>query len=234
MHVGLLCTICLDTGYRPEARSVASVFDTIGDMNNPNVSIAQLTLGGLGNNVWMLINSGEVLVVDAPFEAEAIIDAALEYTPVGIAITHGHFDHINAALELRDRTENTPIYLHPDDSFLWQQQHGSSEYDQSLTDGQEIRVGETSVRVLHTPGHTPGSVCYYVNSLNTVITGDTLFPGGPGATRWEYSDFDQIIASIRNKLFTLPDDTRVLPGHGPSTTIGTEKPKLQEWIERGW
>lgn len=203
-------------------------------MKDTNASVAQLTLGGLDNNVWLIIDGGEVLVVDASFDAGAIADATLEYTPVGVTITHGHFDHINAAVDFREQTEDTPIYLHPDDSFLWQQQHGSVEYDQPLTDGQEIHVGETSVHVLHTPGHTPGSVCYYMESLNTVITGDTLFPGGPGATRWEYSDFDQIIASIQNKLFTLPDETHVLPGHGSPTTIGTEKPKLQEWIERGW
>lgn len=219
--------------FREEIHAV-NVFDTIEYMYSANANITQLTLGGLDNNVWLIVDSGEVLIIDASYDAEAIVDASKGYTPVGITITHGHFDHINAALDLRDRAENTPIHLHPDDSFLWQQQYGSAEYDQPLTEGQEVRVGETSVRVLHTPGHTPGSVCYYIEPLGVVIAGDTLFPGGPGATRWEYSDFDQIIASIRNKLFTLPDETRVLPGHGPSTTIGIEKPKLQEWIERGW
>lgn len=196
--------------------------------------IERLVLGGLDNNVWIITDTHESLVIDASFDA-ASIAAKLSGTKVaGIAITHGHFDHINAADELRSQTDAAPVYLHPEDRFLWQQQYSRPDPDRQLADGNELSVGKTTVRVLHTPGHTPGSVCYYVEALGAVLTGDTLFPGGPGATRWNYSDFTQIIESIRSKLFTLPDETRVLPGHGESTTVGTEKPKLSEWTERGW
>ena len=107
------------------------------------------------------------------------------------------------------------------------------EPDGHLTDGERIQVGEVDVRIVHTPGHTPGSVCVLVGGH--AITGDTLFPGGPGATRWDYSSFDTVIESIETKLFTLPDGTGVYPGHGDRmTTIGTERPDLAEWIDRGW
>ncbi len=195
--------------------------------------IERLVLGGLDNNVWIIVDSGESLIIDASFEAASIAAKISETTSKGIAITHGHFDHINAADELRKQT-NTPIYLHSEDKPLWRQQYSNAEPDHSLQDEEKLHAGDTHVRILHTPGHTPGSVCYYVETLNTVFTGDTLFPGGPGATRWDYSDFTQIIESIRTKLFTLPDNTQVLPGHGEPTTIGAEKPKLQEWIKRGW
>jgi glyoxylase-like metal-dependent hydrolase (beta-lactamase superfamily II) len=95
-----------------------------------------------------------------------------------------------------------------------------------------LGIGSVTAEVLHTPGHTPGSVCVLLPGV--VITGDTLFPGGPGATRFEYSSFAMIIESIRTKLFTLPDDTVVLPGHGDSTTVGAERPQLAAWVERGW
>ena len=93
-------------------------------------------------------------------------------------------------------------------------------------------MGDGALRVIHTPGHTPGSVCFYAE--DTLIAGDTLFPGGPGATRGDPEKFAQIIASVRDKLFALPDETAVRPGHGRDTTIGAERPHLQEWIDRGW
>lgn len=186
------------------------------------------------NNVWLVFDDNEVLIIDASFETDPIVETVRSARPVGIVLTHGHFDHINAAVRLRERLDHTPIYLHPGDQFLWHEQHPDADYDRGLSDTSELHIGKTHVRVLHTPGHTPGSVCYYLPELDTVFTGDTLFPGGPGATRWEYSDFDQIIESIRDNLFTLSDETHVLPGHGPATTIGEEKPKLEEWAARRW
>lgn len=196
--------------------------------------IKRLTLGTLGNNVWLLFHGSEALIIDASFDAQAIQEAVEGYHVQGIALTHGHFDHINAAPRLKPHLDNTPVCLHSADQFLWQQQHPDSNVDYPIAHGEVWQVGNTAVRAFHTPGHTPGSVCYYVASLGVVLTGDTLFPGGPGATRWHYSDFNQIIESIRTQLFTLPEATSVLPGHGETTTIGAEKSKLQEWIERGW
>ena len=101
-----------------------------------------------------------------------------------------------------------------------------------ISEGNVLEIGAFRVEVLETPGHTPGATCFVTDGV--VFTGDTLFEGGPGATRWDYSDFDRIIASIRERLFILPDDTVVNTGHGPSTTIGKERPHLDEWIARGW
>jgi glyoxylase-like metal-dependent hydrolase (beta-lactamase superfamily II) len=104
--------------------------------------------------------------------------------------------------------------------------------DHSIQDGEVFRFGDFELKAIHTPGHTPGSVCFLVGEH--LFSGDTLFPGGPGNTSNSYASFPQIIESIRTKLFTLPDEIQVLPGHGAPTTIGKERPHLEEWIARGW
>ncbi len=116
--------------------------------------------------------------------------------------------------------------------MLWKQTHPSVDYS-SLADDQRITVAGIEVRVIHTPGHSPGSVCLYVPALGAVCTGDTLFRGGPGATGRSYSDFPTIIESIRSRLLTLPAQTVVYTGHGGDTTIGAEAPHLAEWIAHG-
>jgi glyoxylase-like metal-dependent hydrolase (beta-lactamase superfamily II) len=126
-----------------------------------------------------------------------------------------------------------PAHLHPDDRFLWDEVYPVTP-DATLTDGQVLTIGDVELHVIHTPGHTPGSCCFHAPALGVVFTGDTLFPGGPGATRHDYSDFDTIIESVRSRLFTLPADTVVLPGHGDSTVIAAESPHLQEWVDRRW
>jgi glyoxylase-like metal-dependent hydrolase (beta-lactamase superfamily II) len=107
-------------------------------------------------------------------------------------------------------------------------------FDFDIPDGAVIEVGRLRLHAVHTPGHTPGSTCFTIEGSPVLFSGDTLFPGGPGNTRRNPVHFATIIRSIQQRLFTLPDDTRVLPGHGDSTTIGTERPHLQEWIDRGW
>jgi glyoxylase-like metal-dependent hydrolase (beta-lactamase superfamily II) len=107
-------------------------------------------------------------------------------------------------------------------------------YDYLLEDDTRIQVGRSALHTITTPGHTPGSICFKVVDKPLLFSGDTLFPGGPGATKYEGGDFDTIIESIDRRLFTLAPDTRVLPGHGDDTTIGAERPSLQEWIDRGW
>ena len=107
-------------------------------------------------------------------------------------------------------------------------------YDQILEDDAVVVVGRLRLRTIHTPGHTPGSMCFLVEGSPVLFSGDTLFPGGPGNTTFPGGDFPTIIESVTSRLFTLPSETRVLPGHGAPTTIGTERPHLQEWIDRGW
>lgn len=185
------------------------------------------------NNVWLVGDDQEVLVVDAPHDVDAIVDAVAGRRVVGILATHAHDDHVRQAPALAERL-GAPVLLHPDDAELWRLTHGDdAPPTEDLTDRQVITVAGTPLHVLHTPGHTPGSVCLYAPELETVLTGDTLFAGGPGATGRSYSDFPTIVVSIRTRILTLPSGTRVLTGHGPSTTVDDEAPHLQEWIARG-
>ena len=184
------------------------------------------------NNVWLIGDDDEVLVVDAAHDADAIAGGIGGRAVPAIVCTHAHDDHVNRAPELAGRT-GAPVHLHPDDGPLWELAHPATSPDAALADGQVLTVGGTDVHVLHTPGHAPGGVCLYVPDLATVLTGDTLFQGGPGATGRSYSDFATIIASIRDRLLALPPGTTVLPGHGDGTTIEAEAPHLEEWIARG-
>jgi len=157
------------------------------------------------NNVWLLGNGEECVVVDAPHVSAPILAAIGGRRLVGILCTHAHDDHITAV----------------------------TAPDRELTDGGQLTVGDVTIRVLHTPGHAPGACCFVVSDLGIVFSGDTLFQGGPGATGRSFSDFPTIIASITSALFDLPDETVVLTGHGGATTIGAERPHLQDWLDRG-
>jgi len=184
------------------------------------------------NNVWLLGDDERVLVIDAAHDADAIAAAVGDREVVGIACTHGHDDHVNAAPTLSAKVD-APIMLHPADDVLWRLAHPSARPTAELADGDTLRVGDVEVRVLHTPGHAPGAVCLHVPALGVVFSGDTLFNGGPGATGRSYSDFPTIIDSVRDRLLTLPAETVVHTGHGDDTTIGAEAPHLEEWISRG-
>ncbi len=183
------------------------------------------------NNVWLLGDHSEVLVIDAAHDADAILAAVGNRQVVTIACTHAHDDHVNRVFGVAQST-GAPVALHPADQVLWRMTYGDRAPDAELRDGQVLSVGGTDVHVLHTPGHAPGAVCLYVPDLATVFTGDTLFHGGPGATGRSFSDYPTIVASIRDKLLTLPQDTVVRTGHGESTTIGEEAPSLEEWLAR--
>ena len=184
------------------------------------------------NNVWLVGDDEEVLVVDAPHDVDAIVDAVAGRRVVGIVATHAHDDHVRFAPELAERL-GAPLWLHPADRELWEMTHGADVPTQDLVDRQVLTVAGSELHVLHTPGHSPGSVSLYSPDLETVFTGDTLFAGGPGATGRSFSDFPTIIVSIRTRLLTLPTGTQVKPGHGRSTTVDAEAPHLQEWIARG-
>ncbi|MET8061408.1 MBL fold metallo-hydrolase [Streptomyces microflavus] len=184
------------------------------------------------NNVWIVGDDTEAIVIDAAHDAAAIEAALGGRTLRAIVCTHAHNDHIDAAPALAEAT-GAPILLHPDDLPLWQQTHPDRAPDAELTDGQELEVAGTTLKVLHTPGHAPGGICLYAPELATVFTGDTLFQGGPGATGRSFSSFPTIIDSIRDRLLTLPGDTTVRTGHGDPTTIGAEAPQLDDWIKRG-
>ncbi|MBA4865671.1 MBL fold metallo-hydrolase [Streptomyces sp. PSKA54] len=184
------------------------------------------------NNVWIVGDDSECVVIDAPHDASVIADAIGDRRLLAVLATHAHDDHVRVAPELADRF-GAPILLHADDLPVWRLTHRDRSPERELKDGDVFTVAGTDLQVLHTPGHSPGAVCFYAPELETVFTGDTLFHGGPGATGRSFSDFGTIIDSIRDRLLTLPADTRVLTGHGESTTIGDEAPHLEEWIARG-
>lgn len=184
------------------------------------------------NNVWIVGDDSEAVVIDAAHDADAIAEALGDRRLVAIVCTHAHDDHVDAAPALADRT-GAPVLLHPADTELWRLTHPDRAPDGELSDGQEITVAGTVLRVLHTPGHCRGAVSLYAPELGTVFTGDTLFAGGPGATGRSFSDFPTIVESIRAKLLTLPGATVVRTGHGDSTTIADEAPQLDEWLRRG-
>ena len=183
------------------------------------------------NNVWLVGDDTEVLVVDAAHDAPAILEAVGGRRVVAIVCTHGHNDHVNAVGDLVRATGATAS-LHPDDRVLWDQSQTEPPGGE-LTDGQVFTVGDVELTVLHTPGHAPGACCLHAPALGVLLSGDTLFSGGPGATGRSFSDFPTIIDSISERLLTLPADTVVLTGHGDTTTIGDEAPHLQEWLDRG-
>ncbi len=180
------------------------------------------------NNIWVLGNESECLVIDAPHSVDAILAVVGDRRVKAIVCTHAHDDHIRAAPQLRNKTI-APILLHPDDRPLWELTHGGPDdpeatlWDADLADGQTLTIADTTLRVLHTPGHAPGAVCLHAPELGRVFTGDTLFHGGPGATGRSYSDQPTLLDSIHTKLFTLPDATIVHTGHGQDTTIGAER-----------
>ncbi len=179
------------------------------------------------NNVWLVGDDHEVVVIDAAHDPAAILAAVGGRRLSAIICTHGHNDHINAAPQVAE-AKGAPVLLHQGDEMLWRMIFPGTEPDEDLGDEQVIEIAATPLRVLHTPGHSPGSVCLWAPALGTVFSGDTLFHGGPGATGRSYSDYDTIIASIRGKLLGLPPETVVRTGHGEDTTIGAEAAQFKE------
>jgi glyoxylase-like metal-dependent hydrolase (beta-lactamase superfamily II) len=173
------------------------------------------------NNVWLVGDEEEVLVIDAPHDAQAIRAAVGDRRLVAIACTHAHDDHVGAAPALADAT-GAPILLHRADERVWRLTHAARTPDRWITDGAELTVAGVTLRAVHAPGHTPGSVCFHAPELGVVFSGDTLFSGGPGATGRSFSDRPTILRSIRQRLLTLPPETAVHTGHGPDTTISAE------------
>lgn len=190
--------------------------------------IHQVVVGPMDNNVYILrcTETGDAVLLDAANEHERLLELCQKLGVRRVLETHGHWDHIQAVPELRDAGYSVSVTA-ADAQML-------PSYDEVLEDESVIAVGNLRLHNIATPGHTPGSMCFRLEGHPVLFSGDTLFPGGPGNTTFEGGDFPTIVESLDRRLFTLPADLLVLPGHGGSTTIGAERPHLQEWIDRGW
>ncbi|MFY9677176.1 MBL fold metallo-hydrolase [Glutamicibacter protophormiae] len=184
------------------------------------------------NNVWLVGDDAEVIVIDPAHDPQAIRQAIGKREVMAVLLTHGHDDHIRAAAQFSDEVD-APLFLNPEDQMLWDAVYPERDIDAEIHEGDSFTVAGITLTALHTPGHSPGSTCFYSEDLGVLFSGDTLFNGGPGATGRSYSSFETIIDSIRSKLLTLPAETVVNTGHGAATTIGDEAPNLDEWIARG-
>lgn len=183
------------------------------------------------NNIWIVGDGAEVIVIDAAHDAKAIERAVAGRRVVAVVCTHGHNDHITVAPQLGTDLD-APVLLNPADTMLWEMTHGDTAFS-PLRDGQVLSAGGIELRVIATPGHSPGSTCLYAPQLGALFSGDTLFQGGPGATGRSFSDFSTILASIKEKLGVLPPETVVYTGHGDSTRVGDEIVHYDDWVARG-
>ena len=194
-------------------------------VNDETIQIECYALGPFGTNSYIMRcqKTGDSVVVDAPGDAPKILDRLKSSNPQYILMTHNHMDHTDALAELKTAL-NVPIAAHADDAAKL-----PIPADMLLADDEVISNGQIRFAVLHTPGHTPGSLCFYTEGY--LISGDTLFPGGPGKTGFP-ADFKQIVTSLQQKIFVLPDDTQVFPGHGDHTVLGKEKLAFEAFSAR--
>jgi glyoxylase-like metal-dependent hydrolase (beta-lactamase superfamily II) len=194
-----------------------------------DVEIRKLSVSAMDNNVYVLtdLGRGEALLIDAADDAPRLLDELGDRRLAAIFTTHGHWDHVRALDDVA-RATGAPVILHPGDA-----QRAGRQPDQPAEDGMRLAFGDAAVELRHTPGHTRGSTCAVLGGTH-LFSGDTLFPGGPGATFGDADAFATIMDSLRTKLFTLADHTWVYPGHGDDTTLGVERPHLDEWQARGW
>jgi glyoxylase-like metal-dependent hydrolase (beta-lactamase superfamily II) len=197
--------------------------------DDSQAEIHRVVVGPMDNNVYVLRckETGEAVLIDAANEHEMLLEMCSRLGVRKVLETHGHWDHIQAVPAVRDAGYDVGVTAADADML--------PSYDFVMGDESVIEVGRLRLHTIATPGHTPGSMCFRLEGSPVLFSGDTLFPGGPGATKFPGGSFPTIIRSIEDRLFSpLPADTIVMPGHGVDTTIADERPHLQEWVDRGW
>jgi hydroxyacylglutathione hydrolase len=194
-------------------------------VNNDDIRIEKLTLGPYETNAYIVVcgKTKESLVVDAPAGASEIIERLDGTKPRYILLTHDHYDHTGVLTSLRSRLK-VPLATHIESSYQLK-----TPPEILLNDGDSLTLGKLTIEVLHTPGHTPGGLCFKIGKY--LFAGDTVFPGGPGHTE-SPADFSQIVKSITGKILTLPDDTVILPGHGDGTTVKQSREEYAVFASR--
>ena len=198
--------------------------------SNSDLEVHKVVVGPFENNVFVLRckATGEGVLIDAANEHELLLELCEQLGVKRVLETHGHWDHIQAIPAMREAGYEVAVTRADAPRLV------DVGYDVFLDDKEVVEIGRMRLHTIHNPGHTEGSISFQVANTPLLFTGDTLFPGGPGNATFEGGDFTTIIESVEQKLFVFPDDTIVLPGHGSNTTIGTERPHLQEWVDRGW
>ena len=194
-------------------------------VNDEDIRIEKLQLGPYGTNCYIVVcnKTKESLVIDAPGEVEKIIEKLRDTQPKYILLTHDHMDHTGALPALRSEL-NVPMGAHTLDSSQI-----SPSPEISLKDGDTISLGNLSFNVIHIAGHTPGGLCF--KSGIHLFSGDSIFPGGPGKT-WSPAYLKQLIDSLKSKIFVLPDDTHIYPGHGEITNLKKEREEFAVFESR--
>jgi len=194
--------------------------------------IDQFTSAASEVNTWIVGGDEEVIVIDPGTDAEGVLNVVGDREVLAVICTHGHADHVAGALELAGRDE-APVALHPRDRTLWRETHPGEAASIEMEDGGIFEVGDVSLEVIHAPGHTAGSVCLYCEELGVVFTGHALLADGPARHDDEFPDFAGQLTAIGENLLTLAGDTRVLPGHGPETTVAAVEKKFDSWVSAG-
>jgi glyoxylase-like metal-dependent hydrolase (beta-lactamase superfamily II) len=197
--------------------------------SDATAEVHRFVVGPVENNVYVVRcrQTGEALLIDAANEHERLLDIARALGVQKVVETHGHWDHIQAVEAVREA--GIDVWVRQEDAAML------PSYDALLEDDAVLSVGALRIRTLHTPGHTPGSICFSLENTPVLFTGDTLFPGGPGNATFEGGDFSTIIQSIENRIFRAFDgETLIWPGHGAPSTVGAESPSLDSWVARGW
>ncbi len=194
--------------------------------------VSASAVGGVQTNAWIIGDDDEVIVIDPGPDPDSVLDAVGDREVLAVICTHGHAEHIAAAVQVAERDE-APVALHPKDRLLWREAHPDDDAEIEMADGGIFEVADVQLEVMHTPGHTVGSVCLYCEELDVVFTGHALLATGPSPHEREYPDFAGQLTAIGEHLLTLPPSTRVLPGQGGETTIGTVEKMFDSWVSVG-